>query len=232
LAQSYIEDSDLGFTTACEKDLFYYYTMNLLDPSKVRKLPSMKDQVRSDIIALFETFKSDLVILGDRTLGLKVGEVERAKDLGVANLIRLYCIFRSDSQESIFMFHTDWCAGHTAPYESYDELLGIRHEKSLPYSTHGVSVNERRHLDILNAIRAIGSPEDGNKMLPTIYYAKNTNFDHSIGMTPYRALFGRDAFGTQDIATLGLLLKDFESFEELTPQQLAKTMVDDANVVD
>jgi hypothetical protein len=359
LAESYLDGSDLSYSESCEKDFFFCYVMNLLDTSKKRKLPSVKESVRSETIALFETFKSDLVILGDRTLGLKVGEEERAKDSGVANLIRLYIPFRI-RKNRFFMFHTDWRAGHpgfeetlrrmsrmmwwgtmksdvknwcvscagcqlgkhygstldvrrgveptfSRPFlklivdtqgplmetargnkyiitivdegshftfafaspvdtaaasvsflislmnifgppaiiksgrdaqwinaftEKVVEHLGIRHEKSLPYSPHGVSVNERRHLDILNAIRAIGSPEDWDKMLPTIYYAKNTNFDRSIGMTPYRALFGRDAYGTQDIASLQLLLRDFESFEELTPQQLAKTMFDVAEVAD
>jgi hypothetical protein len=70
---------------------------------------------------------------------------------------------------------------------------GINHWNPGPYAPHGVAIEERGHRDIHTILRAMGAQENWDQYVSTATFILNTRYHTGISMTPFRAMFGRDA---------------------------------------
>lgn len=95
--------------------------------------------------------------------------------------------------------------------------LGILHETTFPYAPQGIGGNERRHREIESFVTTLSGREDWDLLVPLGAFATNNQYDKSIGMSPFEAMFGRRALNPLDTISVAILMKTIgtSSFEGL-----------------
>lgn len=100
-------------------------------------------------------------------------------------------------------------------------LLGISHEVGLAYRPQGIALNERRHKEMDDIFRTSLIGENFDLLVRIGAFVINNRVDSSIGMTPFRALFGRDPLNPYDSAIVALFLHNMnvDTFDDMSLSQ-------------
>lgn len=85
------------------------------------------------------------------------------------------------------------------------DLLAVTQETTVPYSPHGVALNERKHLEAANYYRTLGVQDDWDLAFPIALFVRNNRYNRGIGSTPFRAMFGRDCINVYDAGMVAML---------------------------
>ncbi len=87
-------------------------------------------------------------------------------------------------------------------------MCGVTPVTTGPYAVHGVARNERTHLEIANALRALQAGEDWDLLLPIVAFALNSRVNRTTGATPFMAMFGRPVMSPYDVTLTAMALKE------------------------
>lgn len=95
--------------------------------------------------------------------------------------------------------------------------LGILQESTFPYAPQGVGGNERRHRELESFVTTLQGKDEWDLLVSLGAFATNNNFDSSIGMSPFEAMFGRKALNPLDTISVSILMNTIgaNSFEGL-----------------
>jgi hypothetical protein len=88
------------------------------------------------------------------------------------------------------------------------DLLMISQQSTFPYNPQGVSIEERAHNEVHTIMRSLQVDEDKwDLALPWVIWMVNNRVNKSIGMTPFRAMFGREALSPLNAGVMAEMLK-------------------------
>jgi hypothetical protein len=102
---------------------------------------------------------------------------------------------------------SEWC---NSLMDEICRLLGIARHTTSADDSAGVAIDERAHLEIENALRALNVGDAWDMALPVVTFARNQRYTKPNGGTRFEHFFGRPAFNPVDAQLVALALLETE----------------------
>jgi len=165
-----------------------------------------------DLVGPFtETPRGNKYIASFTDYATKFGAGDATKTKKVAEVARLYVFNVALVYGCSRLFVTDM--GKEWVNDLMDEicrLLGVARHTTAADDSAGVAADERAHLEIENALRALHVGDAWDEAFPVVRFARNMRYTKPNGGTRFEHFFGRPVFNPVDAQLVALALLETE----------------------
>ena len=176
-------------------------------------------------------FKYICIVQCDDTR-FRVCEACSSKAAVVAARVLVYRIFTTFGAPLI-IGHDQGGEFNNGLISSINELLGMNSEMSFPYQPQVIARNERSHQEDNKIIRSIGALHEWDLLVPMLQWILNIRKNASLGMSPFRALFGRDPMRIHEVAQVAFICRELQldpaEFQHVSVEEWAERLRTEAN---